>query len=1663
MKRLCAIIGMLAGLGVAASQALGASGTWTNNAAGSWSVAGNWADGVIADGAGSTAWLTNNISTARIVTIDTTPRTLGGLVIGDADGTHAFTLAASGAGRLTFDNGGAGATLNQASSSRGDTISAPLALGDSTEIANASTNLLTISGTVTGVVAGLRTLSNKGSGNVTLGGAIGNGVGTVAVVQDSETSLLSLTAGNSFTGGLFIKSGTVHGSTTISFGAPANTVTLGDAAGSASAVLRSGLGGTHAQPIVVAGGNTGLAMITNMANAIFSGPVTLQGHGLLLASSANTLTLSGGVQGTGSLTLNANGTVAITLSTLPVNPAGTIVNTGSGSATVSITGGVGSNVTAIVEASTNSPLTVSTLPLTVNGGGTTLANNNPGGAKVLTVSGGVRGTGDLVLKNNSAIANGVTVATTAVTNWGRIVNAGSGSGNALVSAVIGTAVTAVVQASETSTLTLSGANLFTNGLLVATGTVYGLTSASAFGAATNLITLGAAAGSGNATLRSGVAGTHLNPIAVAAGNTGTATLTDNAASTFSGAVTLYDHALTLAASNAALVVSGGIRGTGNLLLDASGAGAITLSGPVTPAGAITNLGAGSATATLSGGVGPAVTEIAQGSLSSALSLTTLPLEVNAAGTVLANTGGSGGKPLTVSGGVRGIGDLVLRNNGALANGITFSGAAVTNEGRIVNSGAGPGSVLVGAIIGTNATGGVVQDGASPLILAAANLYAGGTVVESGVLCLSNAAGSATGPGPVDVKSGGALIGFGTAAGSVTLRDGGRISPGNDGAAGGTLAVSNLTWNGGGVFHCEIKAIPEEASQAGVAYDRLVVSNTLTAVPGGTDLVIRLDSLGQAISFDPARNYSLKLISCGTAAGLDPADVTLDTSLFLAGGGWFVTNMNKSIWVVYRGAPAKNFWIGSGSWSNAANWSLGHAPLPGEEVEFDWNSPANCAADVVSNNLQSITLAAGYAGTVTFATNAVEGAMHLVVGDLTINEGSVAFNCDPAAVGAGSPGLPFGVGYTVTVVNVSVAAGCSLNSDSKGFAPNRGPGKSFDGTRSWGASYGGRGGVERFRQAFPTAPCYGAAAGPTALGSGGNGNAGGGALKLIVSGTATVNGALTASSLYVAQNSSMGSGGSLWVTGGGTLQGTGLIAVNSYHGGNITCGGGGGRLDISGMVNNFSGALESRNVVTWAGSGLPGSILIPQSEGSELKMDRLILTNTITFGSSLTFANPVVVTNGGRLVLVANTNANVYQFTSLTIASNGSVFCQGNWAVENAEAGGSTNNPYGLGVTIIASNVSILAGGSLNADGGANTGMGPGYGTNNLSAGYGGLGALGHGATYGAVSNVTALGSGGVAGFGGGALRLVVSGTLLVDGTNSANGALAAWNNAAGSGGSLWIDCNRLEGAGVIAANGGRAANANAGGGGRVHLSYRELGPVNPVTAGKVTAYGGVGDNNLPLYKGAAGTVLLTDAGAGETVGTLIIANDLVCSNTVTLLPTNSDGYAGSPLTLTVDKLILRDKGILQVPADRALAVVSLFSNGVAFPPATNRSLLSFVAETNSILAFTGTNDAAVYGSNVFDILQVNAGVKTVSFEAGVTNRVRGGLVLDRATLRSTESGAWWFLNCETGAIQNVRQVFVSDSHAGGGALIKAGRGSSDGGHNVNWQFPGAGGLLIMVR
>ena len=211
-------------------------------------------------------------------------------------------------------------------------------------------------------------------------------------------------------------------------------------------------------------------------------------------------------------------------------------------------------------------------------------------------------------------------------------------------------------------------------------------------------------------------------------------------------------------------------------------------------------------------------------------------------------------------------------------------------------------------------------------------------------------------------------------------------------------------------------------------------------------------------------------------------------------------------------------------------------------------------------------------------------------DLTVRGGAVAYPASPYLllsnlfITAGGSLTCFKTQTNLDVAvlrNATVDASGVLAVDGKGFAAGTGPGAGLS-TNSIGsgAGYGGNGGASAV---LPGGPAYGSAQQPVDCGSGGGrgwgpatgGSEGGGAIRLTVGGTLTVNGWLSAGgNAGLQDDGGGGSGGSVWLAAG-ALAGTGAIAADGgagelYDGG----GGGGGRVAIYTPINAFNGRVSA---------------------------------------------------------------------------------------------------------------------------------------------------------------------------------------------------------------------------------------------------------------------------------------------------------------------------------------------------------------------------------------------------------------------------------------------------------------------------------------------------------
>ncbi len=297
------------------------------------------------------------------------------------------------------------------------------------------------------------------------------------------------------------------------------------------------------------------------------------------------------------------------------------------------------------------------------------------------------------------------------------------------------------------------------------------------------------------------------------------------------------------------------------------------------------------------------------------------------------------------------------------------------------------------------------------------------------------------------------------------------------------------------------------------------------------------------------------------------------------------------------------WTGDGPnalASTPTNWSDDTAPENGDSVMFDATSSTDCDWDLdiaVANWTQT----ADYAGTVTIRTvyptaPLTPGAFTnlVITGDVTLSGGTwthIANSGDHDAVDR----LAVSVGG-----NFTLTAPAGINLTGRGFAMARGLGAGSDdgqGSRrsmfGRGASHGGQGGWGS--NVAEPAPTYGSIAKPETLGSGAS-RRGGGALRLVVDGTATIDGLIQANGVPRADDSSPGAaGGSIFLMAS-KLGGSGVNGVLSARGASGYQAGGGGRIavhldacdDFSAVQFQAAGNTGPTTASGWIPQGISGS-------------------------------------------------------------------------------------------------------------------------------------------------------------------------------------------------------------------------------------------------------------------------------------------------------------------------------------------------------------------------------------------------------------------------------------------------------------------------------------------
>lgn len=287
-----------------------------------------------------------------------------------------------------------------------------------------------------GTVNHTGTITNNGTGSQATTFNSNIGANITGVIQNSDTSDLSLAGTNSFTAGITIKAGTVNvrgkalGDTDAS---NVGTITLGDVAntgksatlnvnGAGVGVFQNNIQGAGNDPINVVGTGTRTVSVTDW-NPVLSGPITLNSTNLRIISNntaGSDLTLSGSLSGSGNLVIQSNAATQdfrnsrITLSGA-VNFTGSLTNSGTGvagtgaSVDTLISGNIGSNVTGIIQNSPTSALILS--GINSYQGGTTIS-----AGRLQTLGTGNLGLGDVTISGGATLTlgNSNSLADTAV-------------------------------------------------------------------------------------------------------------------------------------------------------------------------------------------------------------------------------------------------------------------------------------------------------------------------------------------------------------------------------------------------------------------------------------------------------------------------------------------------------------------------------------------------------------------------------------------------------------------------------------------------------------------------------------------------------------------------------------------------------------------------------------------------------------------------------------------------------------------------------------------------------------------------------------------------------------------------------------------------------------------------------------------------------------------------------------------------------------------------------------------------------------------------------------------------------------------------------------------------------------------------------------------------
>ncbi|MBT4917541.1 hypothetical protein HON58_03825, partial [Candidatus Peregrinibacteria bacterium] len=494
----------------------------------------------------------------------------------------------------------------------------------------------------------------------------------------------------------------------------------------------------------------------------------------------------------------------------------------------------------------------------------------------------------------------------------------------------------------------------------------------------------------------------------------------------------------------------------------------------------------------------------------------------------------------------------------------------------------------------------------------------------------------------------------------------------------------------------------------------------------------------------------------------------------------------------------------------------------------------------------------------------------------------------------------------SVATFTVDAGGTIDVDDLGYDKGEGP---APGTyvigNAGGGGHGGNGGNGNQAGSLGGI-AYCSSTNPATMGSGGghgNGGAGGGIVMIEVSGTATINGEITADGGWGGASSGGGAGGGVKITAN-TIAGTpsSFTAVGGEAVGYPTSywgGGGGGCIYLGYVTSNSISSATVTGGISDYDHGDDGTFLAPDSctsSGSEGDWNTagtwdncggtvpqagedVSISHAVTIGDyTINAVDNITIASGGTLT---QNNDDTQTLTGTLTVESGGTLTHGDHAYVDGDS-------QLYEVDFSAANITIEDGGAVDVDGLGHEGGGHSQDGNGTGGGFfatyadgsggghhgnGGMDVEGDagGVGYMSIYDPSTLGSGGggggccslAGGDGGGLVILQATGTIDISGTITADGTSGIETGGGGAGGGIKLvadiitNTDAVDDFSVIGGNGG-SYGAGGGGGGGVYIEFTTS---NSIASSDIDHYGGAKGGSAE--DGGAGIVAIYDTDSGD--------------------------------------------------------------------------------------------------------------------------------------------------------------------------------------------------------